>query len=121
MSDGDIVDGTRLARCDECGGIYIEGSQHSCEKYTGDGKNAKTREELSELDDGDPDDVVLVSPGGRLSAYHKNEDGEPKCGQRLKVNEGSFGRERSWTERSRGSVKESNIYYPCRKCHDLEE
>lgn len=126
MSESVLGEDSPFAKCEDCGTVHVRNVNHSCESdevFRTD--TAEDRARLSRLDDGDPDDEVLLTPNRGRSAYHVAEvldDGSvrPACGTELADRADIQGRERSWVTRTRGVARSASSTYPCRSCHDLD-
>lgn len=110
-------------QCEDCGGVYRAGCGHTCPSESPASPGPELRERLRELDDGDPEEDVLIANGGRTSTYHVPAEGPdglvPACGTSLRVPERN-GQTRSWETRPRQWVLDRTSRYPCRDCHGIE-
>lgn len=106
-------------KCDRCGKITVAGSAHNCNEANHVAPPTKRNaHERIALDDGDPDEtVVVVWPARSDATYHRTEDGETpldRCPANLR------GEETEWRSMTRKRAQELDKA-PCASCHDLGE
>lgn len=113
-----------FTKCDDCGTIFVQNHKCGADTTRGGGLTVERREELSNRDDGDPDDTVVYLRGRSDTSYHEPENPDdptegPACHAQLNARSDLGGPARKWSDTTRQHARDNTTHHPCRWCHDL--
>lgn len=113
------IEGTRLARCEDCDSVFVKRSAHDCASrvklLTKDPAPAAIAAMVAQ-DDGAPGDAVVHTDSRYSSAYHETTDGESPCAPTCRNARRADGT--AWVSVDRADAQKNR--FPCTRCHDID-